>query len=184
MKTDDDDIDRKLVSMHERQTSDADDEEAGSVAAKRALQSAQRAAQGERTDWKLHLQITPGTRLVPDRSMTVVQKTRRTQSIKAAADRRTSRRNLTGITVHFDLFAWKRIGAERRDAFEADRRSIAHRTGRRWDHGHDFHWYCLERDGGQHLDHLFRSGTPQAKSKQPFVKHLRETGQVLEGWFA
>lgn len=182
MIKDEHDLDRRMVMLHERQTPDPDAEDAG-VTAKRALQSAQRAAQGERTDWKLHLQLTHGTRLVPDGRLTVKAKTARTRSIKLAADRRTKRRNSTGITLHFDVFAWKRIGAERREAFEVDRHSIAHRTGRRWDHGHDFHWYNLERDGGQHLDHLFRSGTPQARPEQPFREHLRETSHLLEGWF-
>lgn len=69
--------------------------------AKRVRDIAARAGQGDRTDWRLHLKVhlPTGYRLTPDTDLSHAAKMARTASLKAAAKRRTKRRNSGGAPL-------------------------------------------------------------------------------------
>ncbi|RWQ52763.1 hypothetical protein [Mesorhizobium sp.] len=171
-------FDRALF-LHERQDDqdhDHDGDEGNALAiatatAKRQNKTALRATQGDRTDWKQDLINAPGYRNIPNAKLPFRTKQARTNSIKAAAERREKRREL-GVAIHYGQFAWKRLGQAKRDQFDLVRKSLAW-IGPRWDANRDFGRYD-ERDGGQHLDHLFRFGTATAHPRTPWIQHHRE----------
>ncbi|MER9852244.1 hypothetical protein NKJ55_34160 [Mesorhizobium sp. M0106] len=174
-------FDRALF-LHEREITqddqhhDPDDEgnalAIATVTAKRQAKIALRATQGDRTDWKQHLVNAPGYRNIPDTKLSLRIKQARTHSIRAAAERREKRREL-GVAIHYGQFAWKRLGNAKRDQFDLIRKSLAW-LGPRWDANRDFGWYDDERNGGQHLDHLFRFGAAKAHPRTPWAQHCRE----------
>ncbi|MER9657232.1 hypothetical protein NKJ26_27760 [Mesorhizobium sp. M0152] len=163
--------------LHERQTIQLDHkDDANALAmatatAKRQAKTALRASQGDRTDWKQHLVNAPGYRNIADTKLSLRTKQARTGSIKAAADRREKRRE-QGVTIHYDRFAWKRLGQAKREQFDQSRKALAW-IGPRWDANRDFGWYD-DQSVGQHLDHLFRFGSAKAVPKTPWVQHCRE----------
>ncbi|CAH2394515.1 conserved hypothetical protein [Mesorhizobium ventifaucium] len=172
-------FDRALF-LHERQAPpddhDPDDDDSALViataTAKRQNKTALRASQGDRVDWKQGLVNAPGYRNIPNAKLPFRTKQARTSSIKAAADRREKRREL-GVAIHYDQFAWSRLGQAKRDQFDLVRKSLAW-IGPRWDANRDFGRYDDGRDGGQHLDHLFRFGTAKAHPRTPLIQHMRE----------
>ncbi|MES0061459.1 hypothetical protein [Mesorhizobium sp. M0041] len=158
---------------HARQPIRIDDYELDvDLVAKRQHNTATRAAQGDRIDWKQHLVNARGYHNIPDTQLSLRIKQARTHSIKAAAERREKRRE-KGIAVHYGRFAWMRLGQAKRDQFNLTRKSLAW-IGPRWDANRDFGYYSDGIDGGQHLDHLFRFGTAEAASKTPWAQHYRE----------
>lgn len=124
----------------------------------------------------------PGYRVVPNDRLSQSSKLARAASLQAAAERRTRKRKEGGVTIHYDHRAWKKLKQVQRDAFDAQKRSLAAITGRRWDAERDFYW-LLTDEGAEHLDCLFRSGSPRPFPKQPFRQHLWEGGQRPQGWY-
>ncbi|RWP84618.1 MAG: hypothetical protein EOR11_20140 [Mesorhizobium sp.] len=155
--------------LHARQPIAIDDDDLDLIA-KRQHNTATRAAQGDRIDWKQHLVNAHGYHNIPDTQLSLRTKQARTHSIKAAAERRQRRRE-KGIAVHYGRFAWKRLGQAKRDQFDLIRKSLAW-IGPRWDANRDFGYY--DESGGGHLDHLFRFGTAIAAPKTPWIQHYRE----------
>lgn len=161
---------------------DNDPEGSKAKAQKRQHKTALRSGQGDRTDWKQHLHGLPGQYLIPDALLSKRTKQARTVSLKAAAIRRTKRRDEVGIAIHYDDIAWKRLGQVERDQFVESRKSLPW-IGPRWDADRDFGWY-REREAAHHLDHLFRFGAARAQPKQSFQDHCRQAhGQRPTGWY-
>ncbi|MBT1155690.1 hypothetical protein J1C56_08800 [Aminobacter anthyllidis] len=180
--------------LHERQSPQDDpnhhDDESdsvvdcdGSKAKQRQHKTALRSGQGDRTDWKQHLYGLPGQRLIPDALLSIRTKQARTASLKAAALRRTKRRDDSGIPIHYSRLAWRRLPQAKRDQFNQSRKALAW-IGPRWDVDRDFSWYHTGDDGGEHLDQLFRFGAAQAQPKQSFQDHCKQAhGQRPAGWY-
>lgn len=165
-------------ARHDHENQPVDDEDTDdSLDIKRKRKTALRASQGDRTDWKQHLDMAPGCRHVPDDKMTLAKKRIRSASIRAAAVRRTKRRDELGIALHYIDAAWRRLSPAQRGAFDRDRKSLAF-VGPRWDAEHHFGWWCADI-----LDHLFRFGTRKARPRQTYISYMRETGRRPEGWY-
>jgi hypothetical protein len=169
-----------LAQLHDNQAPDGPDDILGDILGDspttkaEAADTAARRKTGGRKDLGADLDQIPGTRPVPYRLLSHGTKLARGRSMAAAVERRNRRRAESGITIHLDQRAYKRVGVERREAFDQSKPSLAYVTGRRWDFDADFYWLDDGPDAAQHLDCLFTSATRAAQPRQTFRQFLRE----------
>ncbi|NLS01988.1 hypothetical protein HGP14_01210 [Rhizobium sp. P32RR-XVIII] len=140
---------------------------------KRRRDNAQRAGQGDRTDWKLHLYVDPqrGFRLVPDAQLSVAKKLARAKSLKAAATRRTRIRDERGVVLN----------PRPTDGDAAWRSELALSSGIRWDFTLHFSDHDDKEAAG--LDYLFRYGTARPDTSDAHRLTRQRTYRPL-GWYS